>query len=174
MDATIIQAWHDKLADLLTRAQVAARAGDAATQVAVAQELQDFVINHPPANAAEPETAVFSEMETVALNAHDALLFGGIDSRIAALQTNTATLSALASKFQVQTATNQQTARSIQFEKVQEVLAAATNAMTAIKALQAQFEAQPDAEGQMAALGDQLAKALAALEEFKAAVDAPE
>ncbi|MSU51527.1 MAG: hypothetical protein EXS37_20965 [Opitutus sp.] len=80
----------------------------------------------------------------------------------------------MASKFQLQTAANQQAARSVQFEKVQAVVAAATNAVTAITALKAQVEAGIGADGQMAALGDQLAKALAALEDFKAALVAPE
>ena len=171
MPKKTIQSWRDQLNGLLEQARTAGQAGTDEERIAVADELRNFISDTPSVLPDQPETAEFAEMDKIALGAHNALLLGAAEARVAAIMANTAELAGLAKKVQAQTAANEQAARSIRLEKARKVVVASTDAIAAITELKTQIEAQTGAEGQVAVLGEKLGKALAALRDLRQTVE---
>lgn len=172
MDPKIIAVWRAKLTDLLARARDIAQTGSLDERLALADELQDFIIDNPSAVPEQPETAEFDEMDKIARKAHDGLLLDAINDRLATIMGQTAELAGLTKKIQGQTTANAQAAKSILLEKARQVVAATNDAVTAIKALKIQVESQTIAGGgDLGALGDALNKALQSLQELRTEVE---
>jgi long-subunit acyl-CoA synthetase (AMP-forming) len=172
MDAKMIKKWRDKLSELLESARAVSQSPDLGERLAVADELQAFIVDNPPALADQPETAEFDEMDKIARKAHDGLLLDAIGERVAAIMSQTAELAGLAKKIQGQTAANEKAARTLRFEKTQQVLATTNAAVLAIKDLKTQVENQTLADKDVAALGKKLSKALETLQDLRSAVEA--
>lgn len=172
MDPKIIKKWRDKLADLLDRARTVAQTGNLDARLALADELQAFIVDNPPALPDQPETAEFDEMDRIARRAHDGLLLDAINDRIAAIMSQTAELAALAKKIQGQTAANLAAAKTIQLEKTRKVVSTVNDTVSAIQDLQTQLDSLPGRADDLVELGKKLAKALQTLQDLRAAVEA--
>lgn len=171
MDAKIIKKWRDKLAELLEQARDVAQDDSLDTRLAVADSLQDFILNNPQALPDQPETAEFDEMDAIARKAHDGLLLDAISSRVAAIMAETAEFVGLTKKMQNQIAANQQAAKAIQLEKAQKVVSSTTAAVIAMKDLKAQLENQPATEEGITDLIKKLGKAMQSLQDVRTAVE---
>lgn len=171
MDAKIIKKWRDKLSGLLEEARAVAQSTSLGDRLALADELQAFIVDNPPALEEQPETLEFEEMDRIARQAHDGLLLDAINDRVAIIMGQTAELAGLAKKIQGQTAANEKAAKSLRFEKAQNVISATTAAVIAIKDLKQQVENQTIADGDVAALLKKLEKALETLQDLRTTVE---
>ncbi len=171
MDPKIIKKWRDNLADLLEQARDVAQDTGLDQRLAVADSLQEFIMNNPQSLPDQPETAEFDEMDTIARAAHDGLLLDAITSRVAAIMAQTAELAGLTKKVQGQIAADQQAAKSIQLEKAQKVVSSVTDTVDALKDLKAQLENQPLTEEGLDDLAKKLGKAVQVLQDLRDAVE---
>ena len=171
MDSKIIKKWRDKLTGLLEKARTVAQSASLDDRLALADELQAFIIDNPPSLIDEPETLEFEEMDRIARGAHDGLLVAAIDERLAVIMGHTAELAGLAKKIQVQTAANEKAARSLRFEKAQKVVSTTTATVIAIKELKEQVESQTLADEDLSDLNKKLAKTLESLLDLRTAVE---
>lgn len=171
MDAKIIKKWRDKLAELLEEARTVAQSSSLGDRLALAAELQAFIIDNPPALEEQPETLEFEEMDKIARQAHDGLLLDAINDRVAIVMGQTAELAGLTKKIQGQTAANEKSAKSLRFEKAQNVISTTTATVIAIKDLKQQVENQTIADEDVAALLKKLEKTLETLQDLRSAVE---
>jgi hypothetical protein len=171
MDAKIIKKWRDKLAGLLEESRAVAQSTSLAERLALADELQAFIIYNPPSLEEEPETLEFEEMDKIARQVHDGLLLDAINDRVAIVMGQTAELAGLTKKIQGQTAANEKAAKALRFEKAQNVISTTTATVAAIKELKQQVETQTIAGEDVAALGKKLGEALETLQDLRTAVE---
>src|SRR5688572_26855979 len=139
MDAKTIKKWRDKLSELLESARAVAQSTSLTERLALADELQAFIIDNPPALPEQPETLEFEEMDRIARKAHDGLLLDAIGERVAIIMGQTAELAGLTKKIQGQALANEKAAKSLRFEKAQKVASSATATVIAIKELKEQI-----------------------------------
>lgn len=173
MKPETIQKWRDKLESLLQRAQTAAT-DSLPARLALAKELQDFILDNPAAVDDDPDTAVFTEMDDIATKAHDALLLTALEERVAGIASRSAELAGLEKKIAAQSAANEKAAKSIRLEKATQVVNSVTAAVNSIKDLKAAIEANPATTEDFEALLEQLANAVVTLQKVRAAVEASE
>lgn len=171
MDAKTIKKWRDKLSALLESAREVAQTTSLVDRLALADELQAFIIDNPPSVADQPETVEFEEMDKIARKAHDGLLLDAINDRVAIIMGQTAELAGLTKKIQGQAVVNEKVARALRFEKAQKVVSSTTAAAIAIKELKEQVETQTFADADLVELGKKLNKALETLQDLRAAVE---
>lgn len=170
MKPETIQKWRDKLESLLGRAE--AVAGEPlSARLAVAKQLQDFILDNPSAVDDDPDTAVFTEMDAIATKAHDALLLAALEERIAGIASRSAELAGLEKKIATQTTANEKAAKAIRLEKATQVVNSVTAAVNSIKDLKATIEANPSSTEDFEALLEKLADAMATLQKVRAAVE---
>jgi hypothetical protein len=171
MDPNIIKKWRETLSALLDRAQAAAQSDALAERLALAGELQDFIIDNPSSDQADPATAELDEMDQIARKAHDGLLLSALADRVAMVVGQSAELAGLTKKIQGQTAANAQSARSLRLEQAQKVVAATTDAVTAIKTLKTQIESQGSTDADVTALLDKMSATLQSQQDLRSTVE---
>lgn len=174
MDAKTIKKWRDKLSGLLENARAVAQNASLEERLAVADELQIFIIDNPPSVAHQPETAEFEEMDKIARAAHDGVLLDGIGERIAIIMGQTAELAGLGKKIQGQAIANEHAARSLRLEKAGNVVSTVTATVVAIKELKAQVEIQTASDKDVIELSRRLNTTLEALQDLRAMVETVE
>ena len=170
MKPETIQKWRDKLEALLQRAQAAA-SEPLPARLAIAKQLQDFIVDNPATLDDDPDTAVFAEMDDIAGKAHDALLVTAIEERVAGIASRSAELAGLEKKVSAQAAANDKAAKAIRLEKATQVVSSVTAAVNSIKELKTAIEASPATTEEFEALLTKLTDAMATLQKVRAAVE---
>jgi hypothetical protein len=151
--------WRAKLDELLQAARAAAQDDDLDARLEVADRLTEFIVNNPPALTDDLATAEYADMDRVAKDAHDALLLVTIQERVAGIMSKTAELAALRKQIEGRAAANREAAASIRLEKARRVVAATTDAVTAMLDLKREIERAADSgiqDADLVALGKQL------------------
>lgn len=139
-----VSAWRSKLDELLRAARESAQEEDLDARLAVADRLTTFIVCNPLPVAGDPATLEYDDMDRIAKEAHDALLLGTIQERVAGIMSRTAELATLRKSIDARAEANRQAAASIRLEKVRRVVDATTEAVTALKALQGHLESSDD------------------------------
>jgi hypothetical protein len=171
MKPETIQKWRDKLETLLARAEAAA-SEPLSARLAIAKQLQAFILDNPATVDDDPDTAVFTALDDIATQAHDALLLAALEERIAGIASRSAELAGLEKKISAQSAANEKAAKSIRLEKATQVVNSVTAAVNSIKDLKTAIEANPSSTEDFEALVKKLADAMATLQDVRAAVEA--
>jgi hypothetical protein len=118
--------WRGKLDELLRAARDVSQSEIVDVRMNVAERLTHFIIENPPTLDSDPATEEYEELDRVAKAAHDSLLLGTIQQRVAAIMGHIAEVAILRKKMENRVAANLEAAAALRLEKAKRVVDSAT------------------------------------------------
>ncbi len=152
-----LEAWTNKLGELLAEAKGIARNDDPEELLAMNDRLIQFIVH------SYPNTAAIKELDEMASQAADALLLDSIDKRLAAISQRTAMYAKVSKELKAATETNKAKAESIRLKGATALIDSATRTIEAAKELKASLTSKAADQK----LGEKVDLAVSAVEDLR-------